>query len=52
VPAKNVLRFLRLISHPKRLERFERLERVHFRYFGGTGTTVPHFLQVLKFSSP
>jgi hypothetical protein len=35
----------------ERVERFERLEQVHFRYFGGTGTTVPQFLQVRSFSS-
>jgi hypothetical protein len=35
----------------ERLERFEPLEQVHFRYFGGTGTTVPQFLQVRSFSS-
>ncbi len=35
----------------KRVERLEPLEHVHFRYFGGTGTTVPQFLQVRSFSS-
>ena len=42
------------IPAPRRFERrkrFEPLERVHFRYFGGTGTTVPQFLHVRSFSS-
>jgi hypothetical protein len=47
IPIPAARRFERL----ERLERFERLEQVHFRYFGGTGTTVPQFLQVRSFSS-
>ena len=33
------------LEPPTRLERFERLERGPSFYFGGTGTTVPQFLQ-------
>ena len=39
------------LEPPTRLKRFERLERGPSFYFGGTGTTVPQFLQVRSFSS-
>ena len=39
------------LEPPTRLKQFERLERGPSFYLGGTGTTVPQFLQVRSFSS-